>query len=178
MRVMGWTLIVAAVVMHFSFCEWGSYYDDRRQVFLFIYCKEVFRISNFEYNTAGAGFWGLVVPVVILGAGVALVRKSGGLQLLADIFAMPKPCPHCRRPISPTSRKCPLCHKAIVWEGASRPARGTPQATSEPAPPAEPTTGKLVPCPDCGRQVSRLAIACPQCGRPLTPARDSGGAQV
>lgn len=25
----------------------------------------------------------------------------------------------------------------------------------------------LVPCPDCGRQVSRLAVSCPQCGRPL-----------
>jgi ribosomal protein S14 len=25
----------------------------------------------------------------------------------------------------------------------------------------------LVPCPDCGRHVSRLAKACPNCGRPL-----------
>jgi len=28
----------------------------------------------------------------------------------------------------------------------------------------------LTPCPDCGRMVSRLAVACPQCGRPLTPS--------
>jgi len=28
---------------------------------------------------------------------------------------------------------------------------------------------KLMPCPDCGRMLSRLAVACPQCGRPLTP---------
>ena len=26
----------------------------------------------------------------------------------------------------------------------------------------------LVPCPDCGRHVSRLAKACPNCGRPLS----------
>ncbi len=25
----------------------------------------------------------------------------------------------------------------------------------------------LVPCPDCGRHVSRRAKACPNCGRPL-----------
>ncbi|MGO8691166.1 MAG: zinc ribbon domain-containing protein, partial [Thermoguttaceae bacterium] len=25
-----------------------------------------------------------------------------------------------------------------------------------------------VPCPDCGRRVSRLAKACPNCGRPLS----------
>jgi hypothetical protein len=28
----------------------------------------------------------------------------------------------------------------------------------------------LVPCPDCGRMVSRHATACPQCGRPLPPS--------
>ena len=30
-----------------------------------------------------------------------------------------------------------------------------------------PSGPNLVPCPDCGRQVSRLAAACPHCGRPL-----------
>ncbi len=27
--------------------------------------------------------------------------------------------------------------------------------------------GPLVPCPDCGHGVSRLASTCPHCGRPL-----------
>jgi len=27
----------------------------------------------------------------------------------------------------------------------------------------------LAPCPDCGRQISRLAETCPHCGRPLSP---------
>lgn len=30
----------------------------------------------------------------------------------------------------------------------------------------------LVPCPDCGRMVSRRAPSCPQCGRPLMPQQD------
>lgn len=25
----------------------------------------------------------------------------------------------------------------------------------------------LTPCPDCGKYISRLAVACPNCGRPL-----------
>jgi len=38
-------------------------------------------------------------------------------------------------------------------------------------PPPLPPGASLFPCPDCGRNVSRLATTCPQCGRPLTPAR-------
>src|SRR5262249_22317802 len=34
----------------------------------------------------------------------------------------------------------------------------------------------LRPCPDCGRQVSRLAPSCPSCGRPFAaPARAREG---
>ena len=33
----------------------------------------------------------------------------------------------------------------------------------------------LIPCPDCGHQVSRLAQACPSCARPLRkPERREG----
>ncbi len=28
----------------------------------------------------------------------------------------------------------------------------------------------LIPCPDCGTQISRLAVACPKCGRPAAVA--------
>jgi len=27
--------------------------------------------------------------------------------------------------------------------------------------------GNLIPCPDCGQMVSRLAVSCPRCGRPF-----------
>ena len=39
---------------------------------------------------------------------------------------------------------------------------------------AEP--GRLVPCPDCGTEVSRLAVACPRCARPMTPPAAQGPA--
>ena len=39
----------------------------------------------------------------------------------------------------------------------------------------EPPNPNLLPCPDCGRNVSRLATSCPQCGRPLKP--QSGDSQ-
>jgi predicted amidophosphoribosyltransferase len=29
--------------------------------------------------------------------------------------------------------------------------------------------GNLIPCPDCGRQISVLADNCPNCGRPMKP---------
>jgi len=32
--------------------------------------------------------------------------------------------------------------------------------------------GALLPCPDCGREVSRRATSCPQCGAPLTKAAE------
>ncbi|MBV1709374.1 MAG: hypothetical protein KMY54_05915 [Erysipelothrix sp.] len=28
---------------------------------------------------------------------------------------------------------------------------------------------KLTTCPDCAREVSKLAVTCPHCGRPLQP---------
>ncbi len=33
--------------------------------------------------------------------------------------------------------------------------------------PSTPANPNLFPCPDCGRQVSRMATSCPNCGRPL-----------
>ena len=30
-----------------------------------------------------------------------------------------------------------------------------------------PSNPNLLPCPDCGRLLSRQAITCPQCGRPM-----------
>jgi uncharacterized membrane protein YvbJ len=35
----------------------------------------------------------------------------------------------------------------------------------------------LIPCPDCGKQVSERAVACPECGRPF-PAAESVTASV
>jgi hypothetical protein len=38
----------------------------------------------------------------------------------------------------------------------------------------------LIPCPECGRQISTAAEACPQCGhpnRPVAPVRTESGPQ-
>ena len=37
------------------------------------------------------------------------------------------------------------------------------------------SSNALVPCPDCGHQVSRLAEACPSCARPLRKAAPREG---
>ena len=36
-------------------------------------------------------------------------------------------------------------------------------------------TTNLVPCPDCGHLLSRLAPACPSCARPVRPAAPCEG---
>jgi predicted amidophosphoribosyltransferase len=38
------------------------------------------------------------------------------------------------------------------------------------------TDTNLIPCPDCGRHVSRLAKSCPNCGRPFSAEGQAGGA--
>ncbi len=34
--------------------------------------------------------------------------------------------------------------------------------------PIDENASKLIPCPDCGNQVSRYATSCPKCGRPFS----------
>lgn len=48
---------------------------------------------------------------------------------------------------------------------------GMPQTTGR-LPQADEHNPRLTLCPDCGRQVSRLATRCPQCGRPLAPEKN------
>ena len=62
----------------------------------------------------------------------------------------------------------------IAQEGIKGYKTDTNAKTNRPAPP--PTNPNLVPCPECGHYVSRLAKACPKCGHPvgLPPERPSG----
>ena len=83
LKVFGWTLIIAAVLMHFTVCEWSDS-GSRGQIILFIHAREQFgeRSRNsysgysYKYNIVGAGFWGLVVPTVIAGTGIALIHHG------------------------------------------------------------------------------------------------------
>jgi hypothetical protein len=81
MKVMGWTLIVAAVLTHFAFCEWEQKKTSSSLVIPFIHAREQFaewqRGVGWKWNIAGATVWGLVVPTLLAGGGVALIVKSG-----------------------------------------------------------------------------------------------------
>ena len=79
MRVAGWTLVVMAVVLHFSVCEWHP--GDVRSCVVpfvpFVHAREQFAIHRARgpdaYNTMGAGLWGLVIPLGLVVAGVVLI---------------------------------------------------------------------------------------------------------
>jgi hypothetical protein len=81
LQVVGWTLIVAAVLMHFSVCEWDST-TRNSQIIWFVHAREQFiEHDHFgnptdKYNIFGAGFWGLVIPVCIAGSGIAIINRT------------------------------------------------------------------------------------------------------
>lgn len=151
MKVLGWTLIVAAILMHFCFCDWcdptSSIYADR-QIVAWFYAKEMFRYvtevsrygsPSYGYNTAGAGFWGLVIPALVAGSGFAL-----------QMWRPRQPSGN-RSGLHETQRAAPPQPPLIVIP--------SPQVIANP---------NLLPCPDCGRQVSRRAASCPSCGCPIS----------
>ena len=72
MRLFGLSLIVAAVVLNLLYCLWANPldypYSAADQVLGFVYLKEPGQVTARE-----AGFWGLVVPISMLGAGMSLL---------------------------------------------------------------------------------------------------------
>jgi len=146
MKVLGWTLLIASILLHFSVCEWRERGSSSSRIIGFVHAREQFRVRtgpspfSYTYNVLGAGFWGLVIPALLAGGGVFLIVKGPNT--------------------SPTSNA-----SAAHAQGQVKP----PQASHPPQPPPPPSSNpKLAPCPDCGRHVSRLAQSCPQCGRPLS----------
>ena len=138
MRPFGYTLICAAVLMHFCFCEWDDH-SEYNHIVGWIHAKD-------ELSPTGAGFWGLVVPAIIAGGGVAMILHVENAEGRRKAVQGAKP--------------------------RTIPARLPAPPLGPPPPPIVPTVvenPKLKPCPDCGRMVSRLAPSCPQCGRPLEP---------
>ena len=84
MRVAGWTLIVMAVMLHFSVCEWGlNGYDESSCIvpFLpFVQAREQFATHHTgfhtTFNTMAAGLWGLVIPLGLAVAGISLILRD------------------------------------------------------------------------------------------------------
>lgn len=194
MKAIGWTLIAAAVLMHFCFCEWDEWdaygRNSESQIVGFIYAKETARreIAGREgYNTAGAGFWGLVLPTLMAGGGIALIkyggdkekrhrRSSTGTQKARESRQQTAGfgrCAHCGGWIATTATSCHHCGKPVPSPKVVEADKTLGEwfdlleEHTESEVVSEPANPKLVPCPDCGRQVSGLAESCPQCGRPL-----------
>lgn len=77
MRLFGLSLIVAAVVLNLLYCLWANPldypYSPDGQILGFVYMKDPAQLPVRE-----AGFWGLVVPISMLGAGLSLLfsRRS------------------------------------------------------------------------------------------------------
>jgi hypothetical protein len=72
MRLFGLSLIIAAVVLNLLYCLWANpmdypYHPDG-QIIGFVYMKQPGQMPVTE-----AGFWGLVVPISMLGAGLSLL---------------------------------------------------------------------------------------------------------
>ena len=89
MRIAGWTLIVMAVIMHFSVCEWDdyNYYGSKSCIvpFLpFVHAREQFAThstlsrskTTTTFNTMAAGLWGLVIPLGLAVAGIGLILRD------------------------------------------------------------------------------------------------------
>jgi len=126
-QAIGCTLLVTAIAVHFCFCVWsGSSYDPDHgdNIFAFVYA-----VKEFGTNTVGAGFWGIVVPVVVGGFGIVLLVwqpttacADCGRQILQSATTCPgcgrpKPnlisCPHCTLAISKSATTCPHCLKTL-----------------------------------------------------------------
>lgn len=163
LRVLGWTLIVAAVAMHFSAIEWrieGSH----SQIFLFLHAREQFKLIpdnaySGPYDVMKAGFFGLVVPVLIAGQGIiALQRaKSKGMEA-ASAPEAPQTCDLSPPPAHGRFRPCPDCDRAVSRKATSCPICGCPLVPEE-------------TCTDCQQLVSKDDVRCPTCGCPLKQER-------
>ncbi|MBU0640082.1 MAG: DUF3302 domain-containing protein [Planctomycetes bacterium] len=96
-------------------------------------------------------------------------------------------CPQCGAIVNLPQSDESISEAAIEGWLRPGPTDGAPRAPDERVAPAqtrnarpslETTKSNLVPCPDCGRQVSRSAKACPNCGRPLAYTGDNAAAEA
>jgi H+/gluconate symporter-like permease len=91
MKVLGVTLFVAAILMHLSFVEWHAELGDTNAyITAFFYAREQSGRAppntpgtygaagryGHEYNVGLAGCCGLVIPVLMIGGGIALLVRA------------------------------------------------------------------------------------------------------
>ena len=112
------------------------------------------------------------LTVVVAGLGViAIIVAVSAVRKRARGENGP-PCPTCGERLNGRPSQCPQCATRFVWSNAGKTCEywapesgvGAPKKGAEASAVKNPN---LLPCPDCGNQVSKLAKACPKCGRPL-----------
>ena len=123
MKGTGWTLIIAAVILHFTIIEWHAATSGRGHIFAFLFARSSTKLVGEHgkevrtFNKQLSGVLGLVVPAAMIAGGFVLINRAfdneeQAKKMVARI-TRPEPEPDC-------------------------------DSDSEDHP-------KLIPCPDCGR---------------------------
>ena len=124
------------------------------------------------------GFWIIAATVcAFIGKAIGSQKESAvagflsgfllgpfGLLLAAVLDGRPC-CPTCGSRLNRRPSVCPGCETRFEWSHGGK--LGTYYSPGRKASTALPPSTNLIPCPDCGNHVSRLAKACPKCGRPI-----------
>ncbi len=111
-----------------------------------------------------------------------------GLSVPQNLAGKTGKCPKCGSLITAAPQAQPAASEPEAVAESSQPAvstvaegfeGNTPVGWSDAAPAAQPLPqGNLINCPDCGRQISRLAPNCPGCGRPIAEGDTKGGSRL
>ena len=123
---------------------------------LWIICGIIGSVIGSQKEAGVTGFW------------LGLLLGPIGIAIALGVDGRPC-CPNCGTRLNGHPAQCPQCQtRFIEWYNKairkiSPPAYTTPSIT--------PPNPNLLPCPDCGNQISRLAQACPKCGRPMKSVR-------
>ena len=68
LKVIGWTLVAAAVLLHFSVCRWDEPFGSD-VIFFFVYARQ-------NVPLPVAGVLGLVLPALAAGTGFAFITRA------------------------------------------------------------------------------------------------------
>ena len=85
MKPLGIALFIAGILLHLSVCDWKGpgAYPSRARIVAIFYARDQFSYREgkatdapIRYNVTAAAFWGLVVPTLMIGAGIGLTRRK------------------------------------------------------------------------------------------------------
>jgi ssDNA-binding Zn-finger/Zn-ribbon topoisomerase 1 len=129
-------------------------------ILLWIACGYIGKKIANQKEAGDTGFW-LGVLLGPIGIAIALGLDDRSC------------CPTCGTRLNARPAQCPQCQTRFKWSNEGKTCEFFPPAGTAPAAAARSAAAhnsNLLPCPDCGNQISRLAQACPKCGRPMNSA--------